>query len=135
MKAKRTTKEERFNLIMECRNSGLSDFEWCEEHGINLGTFYNWITRFRKEGYPEFSEKNSCRVRKEAPEIVKIELAPEYPQINNEDKDIVCSSGNTYSNGNGVPSIEICTDKAAIRISNDVDPTLLKLVLSSMGGV
>ena len=46
------TQEERFELVMECRSSGLSDYQWCQEKGIHPGTFYNWIARFRKKGYP-----------------------------------------------------------------------------------
>ena len=27
---------------MECRKSGLSDYQWCKQKGIKPGTFYNW---------------------------------------------------------------------------------------------
>ena len=50
------TQEERFELVMECRSSGLSDYQWCQEKGIHPGTFYNWIARFRKKGYPNIPE-------------------------------------------------------------------------------
>ena len=30
MKAKRVSREEQLKLIMECRSSGLSDYQWCE---------------------------------------------------------------------------------------------------------
>ena len=30
-------------------SSGLSDFQWCNEHGIKPGTFYNWVKRLRKK--------------------------------------------------------------------------------------
>lgn len=43
MKAKRVSREEQLKLIMECRSSGLSDYQWCEAHGIHAGTFYNWV--------------------------------------------------------------------------------------------
>ena len=38
-----------YQLIMECRSSGLTDFQWCKEHGIHPGTFYNWVSRLRKD--------------------------------------------------------------------------------------
>ena len=50
MKAKRVSREEQLKLIMECRSSGLSDYQWCEAHGINAGTFYNWVSKLRKAG-------------------------------------------------------------------------------------
>ena len=45
MKAKRVSREEQLKLIMECRSSGLSDYQWCEAHGIHAGTFYNWVSK------------------------------------------------------------------------------------------
>ena len=42
MRAKRRTEQEQYEIIMECKQSGLSDHQWCLEHDINPGTFYNW---------------------------------------------------------------------------------------------
>ena len=42
MRAKRRTEQEQYEIIMECRQSGLSDHQWCLEHDINPGTVYNW---------------------------------------------------------------------------------------------
>ena len=39
--SKRVCKEEQIRLIMECRKSGLSDYQWCEHNGIHPGNFYN----------------------------------------------------------------------------------------------
>jgi len=33
-RANRRSQDEWFQLIQECRNSGLSDRAWCEQHGI-----------------------------------------------------------------------------------------------------
>lgn len=44
-------KDEQIRLIMECRQSGLSDYQWCQKQGINAGTFYNWVSKLRKSGY------------------------------------------------------------------------------------
>ncbi len=43
--------EEWLQIINECRRSGLSDREWCEQHDISLSTFYNTISRLRKKSY------------------------------------------------------------------------------------
>ena len=48
MRAKRRMEQEQYDMIMECRQSGLSDHQCCLEHDINPGTFYNWVHRFRK---------------------------------------------------------------------------------------
>ena len=42
-------KRQQYQLIMECRSSGLSNYQWCTEHNINPGTFYNWVKRLRKK--------------------------------------------------------------------------------------
>ncbi len=38
-------------LITECRTSGLSDYQWCEQQGINKLSLSNWINRLRKADY------------------------------------------------------------------------------------
>lgn len=47
---KRKSMEEKLQLIMECRNSGLSDYQWWKRHDINPSTFYNWINRLQRQG-------------------------------------------------------------------------------------
>lgn len=48
MLAKPFRRDEQIKLIMECRQSGLTDFEWCRQHAINVGTFYNWVKRLKR---------------------------------------------------------------------------------------
>ena len=53
MRAPRIPADEQYRLIMECRASGLTDYQWCLQHKIKPGTFYNWVKRLRQKGYPE----------------------------------------------------------------------------------
>ena len=55
----RVPADQQFQLIMECRNSGLSDYQWCKEHGIHPGTFYNWVSRLRRKACCEIPESIS----------------------------------------------------------------------------
>lgn len=67
-------KPEQIKLIMECRRSGLSDYQWCQSQGINPGTFYNWVSKLRKAGYtiPDSESKTSgVPVRQE---VVRLNL-------------------------------------------------------------
>lgn len=50
MRAKAVTADEQYRLIMECRASGMTDYQWCMEHNIKPGTFYNWVKRLRQSG-------------------------------------------------------------------------------------
>lgn len=125
MRAPRIPADEQYRLIMECRSSGLTDHEWCLQHDIKPGTFYNWVKRLRQAGcheIPNASIHHSLRRQ----EVVKIELA---------------SPDN--ATGKVVPSFhqepETCrvTDAAmefsiagnVLRIPNGTDPVLLRQTL------
>ena len=45
----RVPKEEQLKLINECRTSGMTDIDWCREHGIAVSTFYYWVKQLRKK--------------------------------------------------------------------------------------
>ena len=45
----RVPADQQYQLIMECRSSGLTDYQCCKEHGIHPGTFYNWVSCLRKK--------------------------------------------------------------------------------------
>ncbi len=49
--SKRIFKDEQIRLIMECRQSGLTDYQWCKQNGIHPGNFYNWVSKLQKQGY------------------------------------------------------------------------------------
>ncbi len=72
--------EKTLALITECRQSGLTNREWCLEHGINLSTFYSWIKKLKKRTSfdipPAMStqEKSNRTTRKESPEVVQVNV-------------------------------------------------------------
>lgn len=35
-------------VIHRCRDSGLSNQQWCEENGISLKNYYYWLAKIRK---------------------------------------------------------------------------------------
>ena len=49
MKAKPVPQKRQYELIMERRASGMSDYQWCGQHGIKPGTFYNWVSKLRRK--------------------------------------------------------------------------------------
>ena len=59
MRAKRMSKAEQFQLILECRQSGLTDAQWCRENNIRPSTFYNWVSRMREGDYV-IPESRAC---------------------------------------------------------------------------
>jgi hypothetical protein len=133
MDIKNLTPQDRFNLIMECRRSGLTDHQWLKEQGIAPSTFYNWIYRFRKNGYPNIEDipkplKQSSPHRAQPQEVVKIDLARDAATLEqNAPKQVA------YSNVD--PVMEIISGRTVIRLTNGTDPRLLETVLRILGGV
>ena len=39
---------EQIRFINECRQSGMTDADWCCENDIAVSTFYNWVNRCQK---------------------------------------------------------------------------------------
>ena len=71
---KRVCKADQIRLIMECRQSGLSDYQWCEKNGIHPGTFYNWVSKLRKSGYtfPESEARSNAIPARQ--DVVKVDV-------------------------------------------------------------
>ena len=79
LRRKRTSPQEQLRLIRACRQSGLTDFDWCQAHGIPPATFYGWIHRLKQKGEMEVPTGGPTILRKEARplDIVKIEIEAE----------------------------------------------------------
>ena len=73
MRRKRTSPQEQLRLIQACRQSGWTDFDWYQAHGIPPATFYGWIHRLKQKDEMEIPAGVPTIVRKETrpPDIVK----------------------------------------------------------------
>ena len=75
MRSKRIPAEEQYHLIMECRQSGLTDHQWCVEHNIKPGTFYNWVKRLRQKGCVDLPVSTGRSYRApESQEVVRVDF-------------------------------------------------------------
>ena len=79
MRSKRTSPQEQLRLITECHQSGLTDYEWCQQHNIKVSTFYAWVHRLKQNGEIDIPAVIPTVVRKEPeqPDIVKIKIEGE----------------------------------------------------------
>lgn len=131
MRAARLTSDEQYHLVMECRSSGLSDYQWCTEHGIKPGTFYNWVSRLRKNACYDIppAASRSCYAPAEKQEVVKLDILPEQSvrMAGSEDAHVLHESSM-------LPVIEISGGTSVIRITNDISPQLLSCILHTVGG-
>ena len=136
MRSKRISNDEQFRLIMECRRSGLPDYQWCQMNDINPGTFYNWISRLRKNGMtiPMTSDQEK---KTPAPlhEVVKVNLIPDSasvpaPMQVEQNTCIVTDQANIES-----LAVEILLGNATIRFFNNTDKSLIETTLRCIGGI
>lgn len=93
MRTARVSPQRQYELIMECRFSRMTDSQWCLQHGIKPGTFYNWISRLRKNSCLDIPEP-ACGMEvipSPKQEVVKLEIMPETnPAIkDSSSKDVV----------------------------------------------
>ena len=85
-RANRRSQDEWFQLIQECRSSGLSDRTWCEQHGILVSSFYNAVKRLRKSAcdIPLSSNRRTYALdltSASRQEAVRIDICPDpYPE-------------------------------------------------------
>ena len=129
MRAKRRTEQEQYEIMMECRQSGLSDHQWCLEHDINPGTFYNWVRRFRKQACEFPAPIGKDRFQAVHQEVVKMEIIPDHPSDFFEQPSMEDSVEITKP----VAAMELQIGKAVLRISNQTDPRLLEQTLKLLG--
>lgn len=74
MKRTHRTDQEWLSIIQECRASGLTDKQWCEEHQICPSNFYYQIRKFQKRAceIPESQTKSTLVPTKQ--EVVQVTL-------------------------------------------------------------
>ena len=125
--------EEWFQIINECRSSGLSDSQWCKQHDIPESTFFCAVGRLRKKAYAIPDRNKSIDVLSNSlpkQEVVRIDIEPELlpsarPEPMQEIPAMYLDNSHT---------IEIDVHGINIRVFNSVDRELLKTVLSALGG-
>lgn len=129
MNTRNLSPEERYELVLECRRSGLSDHQWLEEHGIPKSTFYYWISQFRKNGYPDVPKPlyQYSPHKPQVQEVVKVNVLPDAGALDQ----YAPSPRRGFADE---PVMEILCGRTVVRLTNNTDPKLLETVLNSLGG-
>ena len=138
----KVSRDEQIRLIYECRTSGLSDNQWCLQHGIRPGTFYNWVSRIKKKGDVYIPDPGGAAEYwpEVKPDIVQINLVREdtksVPAPQKNVKPIISAFTSQSENciTSPAPVMELELNGAKLRISNGIDPGLLLQVLQILRG-
>ena len=130
MRRSRTSPSEQYRLVMDCRQSGLSDARWCEENGIQASTFYNWVKRLRKQGCeipPPASKDDFLPMPHQ--DVVRVDLVPDVPFVG-----VTPSETFPIPSSNCASALKLELGGAKLEVSNTVNPELLMSVLRFLRG-
>lgn len=123
----RVCKEDQIKLIMECRRSGLSDYQWCEKNGVHPGNFYNCVSKLRRSGYtfPESTSKSNGLPNVQ--EVVKVDFVPAV----NQEPGLLTEQNVSLdvSHSPAMVAAELVVNNITIRLFNGADEHLVQSIL------
>ena len=128
----RRSQEEWLELIQECRCSGMTDRDWCDQHGIVVSSFYNAVKRLRKKAcdIPYTSNKKSYALdlTSNKQDVVQIDIYPDHDP----EADAVPLPQTPAVHLDNSHTIEIEAKGLLIRMSNTIQPALLKVLMDAL---
>ncbi len=113
---------EQIRIINECRQSGMTDADWCRENDISVSTFYNWVSRCRKAAAAQIPPPNygHCEIPRSKQDVVPIDIVSDHLTEQNTASQMHLDNSHT---------IEVAMKDTVIRIHNNADPILLTRTL------
>ena len=133
MRAKTVTADEQYRLIMECRASGMTDYQWCIAHNIKPGTFYNWVKRLRQSGNMDIPAPAGNK-KPARQDIVEIHLRQPSAAMPTSEMLSDAFTGTSPISSQS-PALELAMAGAVLRIPQGTDPALLEQVLFILKGL
>lgn len=124
------SEHEWLQIITECRQSGLTDHAWCEQHNISSSSFYNAATRLRKKAcqIPEPETSNCVLDLTSHQEVVEVNICPDsYPEAR-----VPASIINPPQHLDNSHTIELTMDNLCLKLGNSANPALLEQILQMM---
>ena len=122
--------DEWMDMVIQCRQRGLTDAAWCNKYGISPSCFYNAVTRLRKKAcqIPEPAPKvNTLDLTSHKQDVVQIAIEPESSPA-----ELIPDNGNRPMHLDNSHTIEIEADGLLIRMSNEIKPVLLKVLMDTL---
>ena len=119
--------DEWMELVTAYRQSGLTDAAWFHENGISPSCFYNAVSRLLKRAcqIPDPSRKaNTLDLTSHKQDIVQIAVEPDKSPA-----ELISMEKNSSLYLDNSHTIEIEVNGLRIRISNDVQPVLLRTLM------
>ena len=132
MRSKRIPAEEQYRLIMECRQSGLTDHQWCVEHNIKPGTFYNWVKRLRQKSCMDLpASTGRSHNAPESQEVVRVDFH-DTDTLSYEQPLNMIPASTKRNNISVAEPMRLSVGSFLLTIPNGTDPQLLAQTLRIM---
>ena len=128
--------DEWFDIITECRQSGLSDSEWCLRNGLSRSTFAKAAMRLRAKAYAVPDRMRSSEVLDftSCQEVVKIDITQDNKPAEYNETVPCIHKAQVSSYLDNSHTIEIQLGSSIIRLSNDANPSLVRLLTETLLG-
>lgn len=131
MATERRSAQEQYRLIMECRSSGMTDYQWCEANGIKPGTFYSWVKRLKKNYDFDIPGRYRTSIKPSPKQdVVRLDVIDEGAVERTEPPTV----GSAFHSSSSEPAVEIRASGLDIRVANHANPELVSHILRSIGG-
>lgn len=116
---------EQIRLINECRQSGMTDADWCRENNIAVSTFYNRVSRCRKVAANQIKAPSygHCEIPRSKQDVVPIDIISDHLLVQHTASQI------HQTNLDNSHTVEVSMNDVTIRIGNEADPVLLTRTL------
>ena len=128
-RAPRRSQEEWLQLIMKCRNSGMTDRTWCGQHGILVSSFYNAVKRLRRKScdisYVSNKKPYALDLTSQKQEAVQIDIYPETIP----DPEVPVSQVTSVPHIDNSHTIELMMGDVSLKVGNSADPVLLQQII------
>ena len=121
--------DEWMELVTECRQSGLTDAAWCNEHGISPSCFTMQLPSPQKSRQiPDpVGKASTLDLTSHKQDVVQIAIEPESPPAG-----LIPDNGNRPMHLDNSHTVEIEADGLLIRMSNEIKPVLLKMLMDML---
>ena len=125
----RRNPDEWFEVVNECRRSGMSDRQWCNANGINHNTFSSAVKALKRKNYviPQARELDIHDLTIPKQDVVKVDIVSDIqpPKEIVPVQEVATHLDNSHM-------IEINLGDVHISLCNGADPDLVARTLSAL---
>ena len=131
-----------YDLICQCRESGLTDKQWCMEHDIHVSTFYRHARTLRNLSC-EIPVGQKGRIQGVRQDVVPLQIIPDLPAgelATHSDELTAPAAGpipsykDGFQDGSFSPTLQVrFPNGVLLEVSNFSSPSVLNSVICALG--